>query len=104
LKQLAIVSADYQAVQSYRMISLALLSLLFLVNGVVGQSETQACTNAGRALAANQPCLDAVINLAQYFDNDQFRASASELQDYCTPTCRSLNIRVATACGVCHTH
>ena len=68
-----------------------LLSLTLFVAVVTSQS-LQACLEARRELADNEPCLNAIIGIRD------FNVTRGELNTYCSSTCRDLNLRIATNC------
>ena len=76
----------------------ALLFLTSFAAVVTSQQNTQACANAGSALAANQPCLSASTSVGQSIDTNT-AISIEELTDYCTTECRALTRQVLTACS-----
>ena len=55
-----------------------------------------ACVDARVALAANQPCFNAVRDLDI---NNYTIINREELDVYCSPDCRNLNDRVLTTCS-----
>ena len=81
------------------MIFSLLLSVFLLLDVAVGQAPTQRCTDAQTAINANQECTQAVQRISQEASDNQIPLN-SDLQEYCTPTCRSLNARLISACEV----
>ena len=65
-------------------------------NGVTPSLE---CVNAQLAVAANQPCFKAVMSVAEKLPNYQLPLN-SDLREFCTPSCRKLNLQLSDACTV----
>ena len=80
--------------------SVLLILALFAVCSVVS-SQSDACVSASLALAANQPCADAVTSIGELLsagDNVTTMISMAQLDAYCTPDCRNLNNALLDSC------
>ena len=84
----------------YRQRAAFLLLTLFVA--VVASQDgdiPQACFEASLALAANQPCFNAVAEIGNSFQANTAPINREGLNVYCTRDCRNLNNRVLTACS-----
>ena len=78
-----------------------LLTLSLFAACSVVTSQSDACISASFALAANQPCADAVTSIGDLLsagDNVTTMISTEDLDAYCTPDCRSLNNALLASC------
>ena len=71
-----------------------LLLLSFFVVVVTSQNTSQACTDAITAVAANQPCSIAFLNIRNALSRTTIRTA--DLNAYCVADCRNLVNRVFT--------
>ena len=74
-----------------------LLLLTLFVAVLTSQPFSQACTNAENELAADEACLNAIIQVT-YFVDGLTDVTRDELNTYCSTTCCDLNLRIATNC------
>jgi len=57
------------------------------------------CLNAQQTVAANQPCFKAVMKIAEKLPGNRLPLS-DNLREYCSPSCRKLNLQLSDACLV----
>ena len=75
-----------------------LLPLTVFVAVVTSQPLSRACANVENELAANEACLNAIIQVG-FFVDGLTDVTRDELNTYCSSTCRDLNLRVSANCN-----
>ena len=79
------------------MIFIRALPLFLLYGSVFSQDPPSAeCLAASTNLASDQACLQATMQVGQGILNGSF--ALSDLETYCSETCRDLNAMVAQEC------
>ena len=77
----------------------SVLLLLSLFAAVVTSQNTQACTDAQNALAANQPCFNASSAVLNFLGVNTSIGDEVDLNVYCAADCRNLANRAIIACA-----
>ena len=81
------------------MIIIKALPLFLLYGSTISQDPpSDECIAAGTARSNNQACQQATMQVAQGTVDGSF--ALSDLETYCSETCRDLNTRIEEECGV----
>lgn len=80
------------------MLYYVLLPLTLFAAVVTSQSSSQACINAQNALAADEACLNSILQLVYYTNGLNVTLTREDLDTYCSSTCRELNLQASANC------